>query len=423
MNIKSIKNKIWQMPFIVISLIMLQFYSDVVLAHGERAQQAGIRMRTMYWWDIDVQPRKAKIGELVTVTGKFMPSSFWPEHLASSEIASFMNIGVPGPAFLRLHSEVNGTPMVRSTRFYRGKEYHFKVVMKARQGGRYHVHPVVSVKDAGPIIASGIWVEVEGRRPADFKNEVTTLMGDTIDLETYGMKEIIWMNTFWFVVGFAWLAYWFVRKDPVILPRYAYLATHGEENGGKLISMRDMIVSALFFGFTLVAIAGGYFWAQARFPNTTPLQTGKVVTNELEPQADVLDVSVSNAVYHIPGRAFDFDVTLTNKGNSPLRVGEFATAGVRFVNSAVLPGVKPIDETDPVSPDGLIVDAVAVQPGETKTFKVSANDALWEKYRLTSLIYDPDSRFGGMLFFYDDQGNRYYHEIGAVMLPDFVDVK
>ncbi|MBV1874559.1 MAG: methane monooxygenase/ammonia monooxygenase subunit B, partial [Gammaproteobacteria bacterium] len=61
-------------------------------------------------------------------------------------------------------------------------------------------------------------------------------------------------------------------------------------------------------------------------------------------------------------------------------------------------------------------------PGETATFRVSANDALWEKYRLTSLIYDPDSRFAGMLFFYDAEGNRFYHEIEGVMIPDFVNV-
>ncbi len=416
------KMKIWQMPLMVVCLVGFQLYSDVVFAHGERAQQAGIRMRTMYWWDVDVSPTKVKVGELVTITGKFMPSSFWPEHLASSEVASFMNIGVPGPAFLRMHSHVNGTPMVRSTRFYRGKEYHFKVVLKARQGGEYHVHPVVSVKDAGPIIASGVWITVEGERPDDFKNEVETLMGDTIDLEHYGMQEIIWFNAFWFAVGVAWLGFWFIRKDPVLLRRYTFIAEHGEAEAGSLISVKDMVVSAAFFGLTMVAIVAGYMWANAKYPNTTPLQTGKVVTNEIPQQGDVLDVVVSNAVYHIPGRAFNFDITVTNKGDSPLRVGDFATAGVRFVNADVLT-VKPIDKSDPVSPAGLIVTGPAVQPGETRTLRVSANDALWEKYRLTSLIYDPDSRFGGMLFFYDDEGNRYYSEVGGVMIPDFQNVE
>ncbi|MBL4607471.1 MAG: hypothetical protein JKY01_06545 [Pseudomonadales bacterium] len=283
------------------------------------------------------------------------------------------------------------------------------------------MHPVVSVKDTGPIIASGVWITVEGEpRGDDFKNEVTTLMGDTIDLEHYGMTEILWFNAFWFVMGFAWLGFWFIRKDPVLLPRYAFLAAEGgEENAGSLISIKDMVVSGLFFGVTLVAIVIGYLWGNANYPNTTPLQTGKVVTNELEPQADVVDVVVSNAVYHIPGRAFNFDLTITNKGDSPLRVGDFATAGVRFVNAEVLT-VTPIDRTDPVSPAGLIVTGGAVQPGETRTVRVSANDALWEKYRLTSLIYDPDSRFGGMIFLYDDEGNRYYHEVGGVMIPDFL---
>lgn len=421
-EIMSIKNKIWQLPLMVICLAVVQLYSDVVYAHGERAQQAGIRMRTMHWWDIEIHPRKVKIGEIVTVTGKFSPSESWPEHLASSEVASFMNIGVPGPAFLRMHSEVNGTPMIRSTRFYKGKEYHFKVTMKARQGGRYHVHPVVSVKDAGPIIAAGKWVEVVGERPDDFKNEVETLMGDTIDLETYGMTGILWMNAFWFAMGFAWLAFWFVRKDPVVLPRYSFLAEHGEEEAGKLISMTDMIVSAIFFGVTMVSIVVGYLWGQNQYPNTTPLQTGKVVTNELAPQADVLDVSVANAVYHIPGRAFDFDLTVTNKGDSPLRLGEFVTASIRFLNKDVLPNLVAEDEQDVVAAEGLIVTKAEVAPGETATFRVSANDALWEKYRLTSLIYDPDSRFAGMLFFYDAEGNRFYHEIEGVMIPDFVNV-
>ena len=34
------------------------------------------------------------------------------------------------------------------------------------------------------------------------------------------------------------------------------------------------------------------------------------------------------------------------------------------------------------------------------------------------LIYDPDSRFGGMLFFYDENGKRHKQTFGGSVNPD-----
>jgi len=50
-----------------------------------------------------------------------------------------------------------------------------------------------------------------------------------------------------------------------------------------------------------------------------------------------------------------------------------------------------------------------------------AEDALWEKFRMTGMIHDPDSRFAGVLFYYDDQGNRFFQELGGPILPRFFD--
>jgi len=66
-----------------------------------------------------------------------------------------------------------------------------------------------------------------------------------------------------------------------------------------------------------------------------------------------------------------------------------------------------------------VVEGGSIGPGETKRIVMYADDALWETYRLTSLIYDPDSRFAAMLFFYNESNERVYYEVGGPMLPTF----
>lgn len=411
--------KLFKMQWVLLAMFttMLPIGAEVAFAHGERAQQAGLRMRTMNWFDINISPTDVKVNDVVTITGKFNPSVWWPDHMASIEEAAFLNIGVAGPAFVRIDSRVNGIPMIRSTQFELGKTYEFEIKIKARAPGSYHAHPVMSIEGAGPIIGPGTWIEVGGSQD-DFVNTVETLTGETIDLETYGLTAIIWTHLFWLAVGIAWLAYWF-RKTPVIMPRYNRITEEGEGKANELITMQDMVVSFVFFVFTLVAITGGYFWAQSEYPITTPLQTSKVDVPLLPDQEDVLDIKVNKATYRIPGRSFKLDLEVTNHSDRTLRVGEFSTANIRFINKDVLPGLTRVDKQDLIAPDGLVVEGGSILPGQTKLITVYADDALWETYRLTSLIYDPDSRFAGMLFFFDENGERFHYEVGGAMLPEF----
>lgn len=411
--------KIFKIQWVLLAVLtaVMPFSIDLAFAHGERAQQAGLRMRTMNWFDVEISPTEVKVNDIVTIKGKFVPSVWWPEHVASIAESAFLNVGVPGPVFLRLDSRVNGVAHIRSSRYELGKTYEFEITLKARLPGRYHAHPVMSVEGAGPIIGPGTWVEVTGSHDG-FENTVTTLTGETIDLESYGMTNIVWTHIFWIVVGMAWLGYWF-RKTPVIMPRYNKVLELGDDNANQLITMKDMVVSFLFFVFTLVAIAGGYFWAQSQYPITTPLQTGKIDIPALPEQEHVLDLEVLEARYRIPGRSFRVDLEVRNVSDRVLRVGEFSTANIRFINKDVIPGVKRRDAQHLVAEEGLRVEGGAIMPGETKTITVYADDALWETYRLTSLIYDPDSRFAGMLFFFDEDGNRFHYEIGGAMLPEF----
>lgn len=170
-------------------------------------------------------------------------------------------------------------------------------------------------------------------------------------------------------------------------------------------------------------ITGGYFWAQNKYPITTPLQTSTIDIPALDKRADPLAIRVLDARYRIPGRSFKVEMEITNNSKNDYRLGEFMTANIRFINKKVLPNVKKADDKDLVASQGLAIESkdgdTIIQAGETTVITMYADDALWETYRLTSLIYDPDSRFAGMLFFYDEDKNRVYYEIGGAMLPVF----
>ncbi|MBV1874967.1 MAG: methane monooxygenase/ammonia monooxygenase subunit B, partial [Gammaproteobacteria bacterium] len=187
----------------------------------------------------------------------------------------------------------------------------------------------------------------------------------------------------------------------------------------EMITVKDMIVAGVFFGAVMVSIAGGYFYTQIQYPTTTPLQTGEIEVPPLPDQGDVVQLELIKARYRIPGRSFKVEMNVTNNGDSALRLGEFMTANVRFINKDVMGTVERQDELDLIALEGLQVKGGAVQPGETRKVTLWAEDALWETMRLTSLVYDPDSRFAAMLFFFDEDGNRYHLEVGGQMMPTF----
>lgn len=223
----------------------LWLLSTNVFAHGERAQQAGLRMRATNWFDIEVSKTQVEINDIITVKGKFVPSVWWPDHMDSPEAAAYLNVGIAGPVFVRLDSRVNGIPTIRSQRYKLGETYEFEITLKARSVGRHHLHPILNVEGTGPVIGPGRWIEITGDE-STFENKVTTLTGQEIDLESYGFKEFLWTHIFWMIVGLAWVAYWF-RKLPVMMPRYKKVLELEEKANSELITMQDMIVSFWFF--------------------------------------------------------------------------------------------------------------------------------------------------------------------------------
>jgi methane/ammonia monooxygenase subunit B len=404
----------WSMIGLLSAVAATSFYAPSASAHGEKSQAAFMRMRTIHWYDLKWSKEVVKVNEQVEISGKFHVFEGWPETVDAPESA-FLNIGIPGPVFIRKESYIGGQLVPRSVRLEIGKTYDFKVVLKARRPGDWHVHTMMNVQGGGPIIGPGKWITIEGSM-ADFKNPLTTLTGATVDLENYNLENTYFWHAFWYAFGLAWMLYWIRR--PVFLPRFLMV------NAGRadeLVSGMDRKVGMAFAAATVLIVIFAMSSANSKYPITIPLQAGTM--RGIRPAADeksVVSVKVEDATYRVPGRAMRMKLTISNHGSSPVRLGEFYTASVRFLDSDVYRDTTGYPE-DLLAEDGLSVsDNSPIAPGETRTVEVQASDAAWEVYRLADIIYDPDSRFAGLLFFFDAAGNRTISQIDAPLIPSFM---
>jgi methane/ammonia monooxygenase subunit B len=413
---KVLKDRIahWSFVGLLLAVAATSFYAPAASAHGEKSQAAFMRMRTIHWYDLNWSKEKVNVNDEVEITGKFHVFEGWPETVAEPNI-SFLNIGIPGPVFIRKESYIGGQLVPRSVRLEIGKTYDFRVVLRARRPGDWHVHTMMNVEGGGPIIGPGKWITIEGSM-SQFNSPITTLTGETINLETYQLDNITFWHVFWAVVGIAWIGYW--SKRPIFLPRLL-LADAGRAD--ELVSKADRKVAMGFFAATILVVVLSMSSANGKYPITIPLQAGVLRgIHFIDDKKPTVNVKVEDASYRVPGRAMRMKLTITNSGSSAIRLGEFYTASVRFLDSAVFRDTSGYPE-DLLAEDGLNVsDNSPIAPGETRTVEVVASDAAWEVYRLSDIIYDPDSRFAGLLFFFDAAGNRQITQIDAPLIPSFM---
>ena len=402
----------------VLAVGALALSSQPVRAHGERAQEPFLRMRSVQWYDLKWQPETVAVNETMKVSGKFRfsPDTHWPLTLAKPDVA-FLNISHPGPVFVRKASFINGVNGANSTEFKLGHDYEFEITLRGREPGTWHVHTMLNILDGGAIVGPGKWVTVTGSR-ADFTNPVTTLTGDTIDLEFYGLANSLMWHGIWLALGAVWVVYWAAKR--LFFSRHRMVAAG---RGEELITGPDRVISFAMLAISIGLTIGGYVWANQKWPITLPLQSARQAIEPLPDVSNQVKVALERATYRVPGRSMTMNLKVTNTSNTPVRLGEFATATVRFQN----PVVGTQDETtksypaDLLAEEGLTVDNnTPIAPGETRVIQVTAQDAAWETERLSSLIFDPDSRFGGLLFFYGADGKRYMSDVGGVLVPIFI---
>ena len=389
-----------------------------VLAHGERATEPYIRTRSIQWYDVNWSTGKIGVNDTVTVTGKFHLMNDWPEAVATPDLV-FMSNASPGAVLARVESYIGEVPAQQSIKGLQlGHDYTFKLVMKGRIPGRWHLHPMLNVSEAGPIVGPGSWVEVEGNA-ADFRHTVTTLYGKTIeDTQNYGVARVQLWQAGYALIAVAWLLWWL--KRPLLIPRW--LANQkGRED--LLVTRTDDKVAIGFLVLVLLVVIIGYRSVKSEYPRVVPLQAGTRHTAPLPQQPNTVTVNFKKAEYDVPGRSMRMMVEVTNNSSRPVRLGELTTASLRFVNNALPAAVAAVDPAYPkelLPTKGVMIDRdTPLAPGETRIIKMDATDAAWEVERLVSFLSNVDSRIGALLFFYDDRGNRHINSVAGPILPVF----
>lgn len=404
--------------FLVSLGLILSVYTlnvQTVMAHGEKALEPFIRMRTIQWYDVQWDKQKFSVNEEVSVSGRFHVAEDWPVSVPKPE-AAFLNISMPGPVLIRTERYLNDKPFMNSVALQPGGDYSFKIVLKGRLPGRYHIHPFFNLKDAGPVMGPGVWLEIAGN-PADFSNEIKTINGELVDMETFGLGNGIFLHVFWGVLAIAWLLWW-VRR-PLFIARYRMLQAGMED---ELVTPNDrLLAKVVLIGVPLIVLAVNEMTIN-QYPNTIPLQASRdrILPLSAQVNAGEVEVETLKAEYRVPERAMTFTVKINNRSEKSIQIGEFATANVRFLNKD-LPVLDQGTSQSGVSPEGLSLEnAAPIEPGEERTMTIIAKDASWETEKLDGLIRDADGRVGGLLFFYDDlSGERFISSISTAVIPKF----
>jgi len=406
--------KLWLLALIGLT-VLSALEMPVAQAHGEKALEPFIRMRTIQWYDVQWSTQKFNVDDEVSVSGKFHVAEDWPISVPKPE-ASFLNISTPGPVLIRTERYLNGKPWVNSVALQPGGDYEFKVVLKGRLPGRYHIHPFFNLKDAGQVMGPGAWLEIGGQA-SDFSNTIKTISGEAIDMESFGLSNGIFWHLFWGLLAAAWLIWW-VRR-PLFISRYRMLEAGLEH---ELVTKNDKLIAKLILvGVPVLVLVLNEMTAN-RHPDAIPLQAGldQILPLPAQVNAGTVNVDTLKAEYNVAQRSMVLQVKVDNRSQSRVRIGEFSTSNVHFLNPALsLSGVMTDD--DDITSQGLSIDDdKPIEPGEQRVVTLIARDAAWESEKLDGLIRDADSRIGGLLFLYDELlGQRYISSISAAVIPKF----
>jgi methane/ammonia monooxygenase subunit B len=387
-------------------------------AHGEKSQAAFLRMRTLSWYDLKWNKTSVNVNEEYEISGKLHIMNAWPAAVHIPDRA-FVNTGQPGAVANREAVFVGGQFTPRSMKLELGKTYQFRMVLRGRRPGHWHTHVQLSVETGGPIPGPGQWIEIKGNF-ADFTDPVKLLNGSTVDIETYGLSKIYLWHLLWYVAGAVWIAYWFSKRG--LIGRFVAVASG---KGEEIITPQDRMVGAISLAAVLGTVIIFYAITVSNYPNTIPLQAGDFRNIEAlsgEVDSGPLKIQYLGGSYKVPGRELVAQFKITNEGKEAVRIGEFQTAGLRFLNPDVF--TTKVDYPDYLLAErGLTLsDNAPIQPGETKEISVTVQDARWDTERLSGLAYDVDSSFAGLLFFFTASGERYPMEVGGSVIPTFLPV-
>jgi len=414
------------------------FFASPASAHGEKSQEAFLRMRSIAFTDVQFVGGRTlsngeiqvKQGENVVLKGTARLMNTWPDTLAAgAPRIGYINIATQGPCVEMLERTINGVSAPGRIEITRGNFYTFEMKLMGRRPGRWHVHPSFAVKGAGTVLGPGQWVNVE-RASGGFSSPVTLYDGKTINMENYGLNVVWGFQIVGFLLGMAWILYWTAgKRNPDGSPKgilggkrtvtnpavTLQIPLNDDGVAVGLNSKRDHRAVNIMAIATVIFLLIGWVYQASAYPVKIPQQ---VV--QFEPPKTAIDtapalakVDAQTANYNRESRQMVIEVNTTNISDAAIELQEFTTSTLTFAAShggVVAPAYYLHDMK--VSPSG------PIQPGQTTklTLTIDGNSFVEEHLVPTN---ESQLTVAGLLSFKDSAGKRSFAEIEEPLRPNY----
>ena len=371
----------------MLALLFILGTAGVVFAHGERAQEGFLRMKTVAWQDVRFSATNVDQGKQLVITGKVKVLEVWPATLANPELG-YINVSASGPHFVMKERTVNGHPAPASFSLEKGGMYEFRMVLEGRTPGYWHVHPTLFVLHSGGLLGPGQWTTVAAV-PGGYQNKVTLLDGKVIDLDTYALGWVFWFSFLGFIPGVWWMLWWTMKHRTVtnvavtVLSGKVPLNDPGEDIG--LITKADHKTSTLIAVLTVVLLIAGWLYMDWNWPTRIPQQVLRFTPPRLaEPVQFAQAKGIARATYDPRSDTVVLNTQVSNTGSQPMKLVGFTTSNLTFNQGS-----------------GLSTEPAAVGPRQTLTLKVTIQSKVWSEERLIPLD-KPQMGIAGLLVFESD---------------------
>jgi methane/ammonia monooxygenase subunit B len=414
-------------------------FASPASAHGEKSQEAFLRMRTVGWTDVQFTGGRLENGETHLAQGEFVTlrgvaklMDTWPDTLAAgAPRIGYINIATQGPAVMMTERSINGVSTPGRIEIAKGKYYAFEMKLMGRRPGRWHVHPSFAVKGAGTVLGPGQWVNVE-RKDGGFTSPVTLYNGKTINMENYGLSVVWIFQVVGFILGMIWILYWTAgKRNPDGSPKSWMGGKRTVTNPAVTLSIplnddgvavglnskRDHRACNMMLVGTTIFLLVGWIYQASAYPVKIPQQVVQFAPpdTKLDAAKQLAEANPLVADYEPDSRQLSMEIEVKNISDSPITLAEFTTSTLTFIPQGGA-ATAPTGYQQPVtvSPSG------AIQPGQTQklTMKIDGNSLVDEHLVPTS---ESQLTMAGLMVFKDAAGNESSVEIEEPLRPHFKD--
>jgi Monooxygenase subunit B protein. len=420
----------------LLGLTAIGLAAPAAYAHGERSQEAFLRMRTVAWQDVvftgGERDAEGDIviaqGEKVVLKGVAKLMNSWPDTLAAgSPDIGYINIATQGPVVGMLERTVNGVSTPGRIEVARGNYYAFEMTLMGRRTGRWHVHPSFAVKGAGTVLGPGAWVEVK-KAAGGFTSPVKLYNGETINIENYGLGFVWSWQVLGFIMGMIWMIWWTGGSQigPAIGPKWHRTVTNPavtlaiplNDDGvavglNKKVDHRFCNVMAIVMGLMML---GAWVYQASAYPVKIPQQVVQFEPpkTELDAAVPLAEINPQRASLDRATRELTVNVDVTNVSDGPIQIKEFLTSTLTFVNSGVgtAAGEAAYRDEMTVSPAGPIA------PGQKVSLSMVMSGERFDREHLLPLG-ESQLTIAGLLRFQDAAGNTASAELEEPLQPNF----